>query len=149
MARCTGCRRALELSPNDANAHASFALWLLCQGRTEEAVSWAQRGRQLDPLAVSGVSVAWILYQSHRYEEALREVHSVLAVQPDEVTALTTLGFILSTNGHAAEAIPGLEKAYVERSNILQFLQVHPYFDPIRSDPRCTRLVRRVWSETN
>jgi hypothetical protein len=40
-----------------------------------------------------------------------------------------------------------LEQAYVEQSNILQFLRVHPYFDPIRSDPRFARLVSRVWSE--
>ncbi len=49
-----GYERALELSPNNALAHEHFARWLVCQGRTQEAVDWAQRGRQLDPLAVSG-----------------------------------------------------------------------------------------------
>ena len=37
-----------------------------------------------------------------------------------------------------------LEQAYKEQSNILQFLKVHPFFDPIRSDPRFADLVRRV-----
>jgi hypothetical protein len=37
-----------------------------------------------------------------------------------------------------------LEQAYKEQSNILQFLKVHPYFDPLRSDPRFADLVRRV-----
>ena len=37
-----------------------------------------------------------------------------------------------------------LEQAYKERSNILQFLKSHPYFDPVRSDPRFAELVRRV-----
>ena len=50
-------RRALELNPNDADAHAGLALWLVCQGRTDEAVAWAKRGRELDPLAVSGDSI--------------------------------------------------------------------------------------------
>src|SRR4029077_6571162 len=40
---------ALELKPNDALAHLGFSNWLLCQGRTEEALVWAQRGRELDP----------------------------------------------------------------------------------------------------
>ena len=43
-------RRALELNPNDADAHAGLASWLLCHGRTDEALAWAQRGRELDPL---------------------------------------------------------------------------------------------------
>jgi Flp pilus assembly protein TadD len=31
--------RALDLSPNDASAHWGLALWLVCQGRTDEAIS--------------------------------------------------------------------------------------------------------------
>ncbi len=208
----TEYRRALELSPNDADAHRGLASWLLCQGRTAEAVAWAERGRELDPLAVSGSSIAWILFQSHRYGEAIRELRSALAVQPDDASALTYLGFALVANSQPADAIPVLEKAisissgspaatgvlirayshagrrrdalrllaelqkrqsagyvpagafvnaylglgqndqaftwleqaYHEQSNILQFLKVHPYFDPIRADPRFRDLVRRV-----
>ncbi|HUN25178.1 MAG TPA: tetratricopeptide repeat protein [Steroidobacteraceae bacterium] len=209
-------RRALDLTPNDAGAHAEYALWLLCQGRTDEAVRWVRRGRELDPLAVSGGDVAWILFQSRRYEEAVAELRSDLAVRPNDVAALTTLGFVLSATDHAREAVPILEKvlslskgspaatgvlirayaragqrgdavrlltalkrrraagyvpaaafvnaylglddheaafqwlehAYAEQSNILQFLKVHPYFDPIRADPRFANLVRHVWSDS-
>ncbi|MGP0071309.1 MAG: tetratricopeptide repeat protein [Bryobacteraceae bacterium] len=205
-------RHALELNPNDAAAHAEFAMWLLCQGRTDEAVAWAQRGRELDPLAVSGDNVAWILFQSRRYDQAIRELRSALAVQPDDANALSTLGFTLVANNQPGDAIPVLEKsiavsngspasngvlirayahagrrkdalrvlaelqkrkeagyvpsgafvnaylglgdnnqafvwleqAYKEQSNILQFLKVHPYFDPIRADPRFADLIRRV-----
>ncbi len=208
-------RRALELNPNDADAHAGFALWLLCQGRKDEAVAWAQRGRELDPLAVSGESIAWILFQSHRYEEAIRELRSVLAVRPLDAYALLTLGFTLVANNQPGDAIPvleqaisethespaatgvlirayshasrrqdalrllaelhqrrsagyvpagafvnaylglgendqafaWLEQAYKEQSNILQFLKVHPYFDPIRGDPRFRDLLRRTGLE--
>ena len=45
-------RRALELSPNDARAHAGFGSWLMCQGDIDDALSWAQRGRELDPLVI-------------------------------------------------------------------------------------------------
>jgi TolB-like protein/DNA-binding winged helix-turn-helix (wHTH) protein/tetratricopeptide (TPR) repeat protein len=208
----TEYRRALELNPNDAAAHTRFALWLLCQGRTEEAVVSARHGRELDPLSISGDSVAWILFQSHRYDEAIQEARSALAVQPNNAGALLTLGFVLIANNQARDAILALdqaasisnrspavlgvlirayahanrrpealkllaelqerrkkgyvptgafvnaylgldeneqafvwlEQAYKEQSNILQFIKVHPYFDPLRSDPRFVDLVRRV-----
>ena len=46
--------------------------------------------------------------------------------------------------GDNEQAFYWLEQAYKEQSNILQFLKSHPYFDPIRSDPRFADLIRRV-----
>ena len=205
-------RRALELNPNSAKAHSWFAMWLSCQGRTDEAVAEIYRARALDPIGISGGGVSWILFQSHRFDNAIREASSALAVQPDNVATLTCLGFALIANNQPADAIPVLEKAvslssgspaatgilirayahagrradalrlladlkqrrkagyipagafvnaylglgdneqafywleeaYKEQSNILQFLKTHPYFDPIRGDPRFADLVRRV-----
>jgi TolB-like protein/Tfp pilus assembly protein PilF len=205
-------RRALELNPNNAQAQAWFALWLVCQGRSDEAVSSIQRARALDPVGVSGGSVAWILFQAHRFDEAVRESSSALAIQPGNASNLSVLGFALIADNRPGDAIPVLEKAisissgspaatgilvrayahagrrgdairlladlkrrrqagyipaaafvnaylglgdnehafywleqaFKEQSNILQFLKSHPYFDPIRSDPRFADLVRRV-----
>jgi TolB-like protein len=104
-------RRALELNPNNAEAYQWFALWLVCQGRTDEAVTSIQRARALDPIGVSGGSVSWILFQSHRFDDAIREAGSALAIQPDNVATLTGLGFALIANNKPADAIPILEKA--------------------------------------
>ena len=41
-------------------------------------------------------------------------------------------------------AFARFERAYQEKSSILQFLKVHPVFDPVRHDPRFKDLVRRV-----
>jgi Tfp pilus assembly protein PilF len=203
---------ALELNPNGAGAHLAFAGWLLCQGHTEEAQAWAQRARQLDPLGVTGTNIGWILFQSRRYDEAIRELRSDLAVHKNDASTFWFLGFALIANGQADQAIPVLEKAtalserspavigvlvrayahagrrtealrlleelkrrqhtgyvpaaafvnaylglgdneeafvwlergYKEQSMILQFLKVHPFFDPVRSDPRFVDLVHRV-----
>ena len=208
----TEYRRALALNPNSADAHAGLAMWLLCEGRTEEAVAWSRRGRALEPLAPSGADIGGILFQSRRYDESIHELHSVLAVQPNNASALFDLGFVLIANNQPQDAVavlekaisvsnrsPGvigvlirayahagrrsdalrllaelqnrrkagyvpagafvnaylglgendqaflsLEQAYQEQSNILQFLKVHPFFDPIRGDPRFADLVRRV-----
>jgi lipopolysaccharide biosynthesis regulator YciM len=49
--------------------------------------------------------------------------------------------------GENEEAFAWLDKAYQEQSNILQFLKVHPYFDPLRDDPRFKDLLHRVGLE--
>jgi TolB-like protein/DNA-binding winged helix-turn-helix (wHTH) protein/Tfp pilus assembly protein PilF len=205
-------RRALELNPNDAAAHRGLASWLLYQGRMEEALAWSRRARELDPFGDSSTGLGWILLCARRYDEAIHELRSALAVRPDDAKALWVLGFVLIANRQPKEAItvlekavsitarsPGtigvlvrayaeagrrtdalrllaelksrkqagyvpaaafvnaylglgdydqafawLERAYQEQSNILLFLKVHPFFDPIRDDPRFADLVRRV-----
>jgi tetratricopeptide (TPR) repeat protein len=205
-------KRALELKPNDAAAQLGLASWLLSQGRLEEALARSRRARELDPLGSTGTSIGWILFHARRYDEAIRELRSVLAVHPDDATAHWFLGFALIAKGQPNEAIPELEKtaaimhrspgsiellatayaraghrtealrllgelkrrwqtsyvpagafinpnlalgdydqafvwferAYQEQSNILQFLKVHPFFDPVRDDPRFADLLRRV-----
>jgi predicted Zn-dependent protease len=153
-----------------------------------------------------------MLFYARRYDDAVQELRSVLAVTPDDAYALWILGFALIADHHPEEAVPVLEKgvsasdrspaivgllvhayaqagrrtdalrlleelkqrrktgyvpaaafvkaylglgeydraffwleeAYKEQSNLLQFLKVHPIFDPIRGDPRFVDLVRRV-----
>ena len=101
---------ALDLKPNDVATHIGFADWLLCQGRVDEALTWAQRARELDPLGISGVQTGWILSFARRYDEAIRELRGVLAVRPDYDYALWSLGFALIGKGQYEEAIRVLEK---------------------------------------
>lgn len=42
------------------------------------------------------------------------------------------------------QTIYWLQRAYEERSNILQYIEVHPHFDFIRNDPRFKDLEKRV-----
>jgi tetratricopeptide (TPR) repeat protein len=205
-------KRLLDLNPNDARAHIAFSGWLLCQGRTKEALAWARRARELDPLDIGGDYIGWVLFHSHQYDEAIHELQSAVAVHPESASAQWFLGFALIANGQAEKAIPILEKAvsiserspaiigvlirayahagrradalqllaelkrrnrsgyvptaafvnaylglgdnehafvwleraYREKSMIIQLLKVHPYFDPIREDPRFKDLLRRV-----
>ena len=205
-------KRALELNSNDAGAHVGYAKWLLCQGRTDEALAWVQRARELDPLGGAGITPlggaaitnGFILFHARRYDEAIRELrnddpdHWILGLaliangQPDEaITVLekalgtdrnpAVMGVLVRAYAHAGrrgealrlvdelkrrqqtsyvaaapfvnaylglgdneQALAWLERAYQEQSNILQLIKVHPYFDPLRGDPRFVDLVHRV-----
>jgi TolB-like protein/DNA-binding winged helix-turn-helix (wHTH) protein/Tfp pilus assembly protein PilF len=205
-------RRTLKLNPNDSSAQLGFAEWLLCQGRTDEALQWVRRARELDPFGVTGSTVGWMLFQSRHFDEAVRELRSDLAVHPNDASSYWFLGFALIANDQAGQSIgvlekalvlsersPGvigvlvrayahagqrtkalrllgeleqrqkksyvpaaafvnaylglgdneralvwLQKAYDEHSAILQFAKVHPFLDPLRSDPRFQFLLHRV-----
>ena len=105
-------KRALELNSNDAGAHVGYAKWLLCQGRTDEALAWVQRARELDPLGGAGITPlggvaitnGFILFHARRYDEAIRELRND---DPDH----WILGLALIANGQPDEAITVLEKA--------------------------------------
>jgi TolB-like protein/Flp pilus assembly protein TadD len=206
---------ALDLSPNDAGANLAFSSWLLFQGRSEEALAWSRRARELEPFYITGTTIGWTLFQARHYDEAIRELRSDLAVRRDDGSTYWScwfLGYALIANGQPGEAIPVLEKAlalsernpavigvlvrayvhagrrtealrllgelkrrqrtgyvpaaafvnaylgvsdneqafawleraYQEHSQILQYIKVHPFFDPLRDDPRFADLVRRV-----
>jgi pentatricopeptide repeat protein len=95
----------------------------------EEAVAARRHGRELDPLAVSGSDVAWDLFYARRYDDAVQELRSVLAVQPDDAYALWILGFALIANHRPHEAIPFLEKGVSasDGSPALVGLLIHAY----------------------
>jgi hypothetical protein len=46
--------------------------------------------------------------------------------------------------GNYDEAFVWFERAYEQREGILQWLKVHPFFDPVRNHPRFKQLQRRV-----
>jgi hypothetical protein len=46
--------------------------------------------------------------------------------------------------GDIEQVFAWLKRAYKEHSMILQYIRVHPFFDPLRGDPRLADLVRRV-----
>ena len=62
---------------------------------THEALSSAQRARGLDRFGSATWDLEWILFQSRRYDEAVRELRSSLAVHPNDASVLWMMGFTL------------------------------------------------------
>jgi len=54
------------------------------------------------------------------------------------------LSYVYIALGETDEAFVWLEKGYQDHSGSLVWLQIEPKFDPVRSDPRFTALVRRM-----
>lgn len=88
--------RALALSPNDPFVLQRSVHPLIYLGRSETAVSNAQRALALDPLnASSHASLGFALYYSHEYQKAIEAFNRVLSIDPrfGEVTAYRGISF--------------------------------------------------------
>jgi tetratricopeptide (TPR) repeat protein len=67
-------KRAIELSPNFAQAHLRYAGLLAVTGRKQEGLAEMRLARRADPLdSVVAANLGWQLYLAHKYEEAERE----------------------------------------------------------------------------
>jgi predicted Zn-dependent protease len=118
---------------------------LIADNRPADAISVLEKALSLSPgsPAASGILVrAYAL--AGRRSDAMR----VLAeLKQRRKAGYVPAGAFVNAYlglGDKEQTFYWLEQAYREQSNILQFLKTHPYFDPIRSDPRFTALIHRV-----
>lgn len=130
-------KRALELKPNDAPANRGFAFWLLCVGRTEEAVARSQRAHELDPMNVDDLATdGFLLFHARHYDESIQTLRSVLAVQPDHAMAHFYMGYALIAKEQPEQAIAELERALLlsDRSPAVIGVLVRAYAHAGRRD---------------
>jgi tetratricopeptide (TPR) repeat protein len=77
-------RRALELNPSGANAHAYYAHFQTIIGRTEEAIPHSERAIELDPLnPLYKALYAVVLVAAGRPEDGLAAANQALSMQPN------------------------------------------------------------------
>ena len=99
-------RRALELNPNLALAHAWYSNYLITRGRRDEAVAQVRRAEEIDPFSLVVVTnVGWTLSNARRPHEAIAAYRRALAIDPSYVQAHLRLGSELGNVGQFDEAI--------------------------------------------
>jgi TolB-like protein/DNA-binding winged helix-turn-helix (wHTH) protein/Flp pilus assembly protein TadD len=104
-------KRALELGPNDAGAHADYANYLAERGRHEEAIAEVKRAEELDPLSTGGARAAWVYYIARRYDQAIEQLRRVLEAQPRFAFAHSVLGEAYVQKGMYEEAVVEFQQA--------------------------------------
>jgi TolB-like protein len=204
-------KRALELNPNLASVHTTYAFYLERVGRLPEAIAEVKLVLQLDPVSSrSFYSAGVVYYFAHQYDEALSQLQQAHVLEPnppkflfpfesgviyaekgmygkavgefqklgDQPHALGHMGNVYARMERVGEAraaisrleehvqkngigryeialvyaglgekdaaFTWLEKSYDVRDKGLTYLKIDPCMDPLRSDPRFARLVRRV-----
>jgi TolB-like protein/DNA-binding winged helix-turn-helix (wHTH) protein/Tfp pilus assembly protein PilF len=108
----TEFQRAILLNPNSTDAHEGYSDFLVAMGRPDEAIAERVRNRQIDPLSLSAiVGIGWEQYLAGRYDLAIENASSVLAVDPNNYRARLCLGLSLEQKRQFSAAILELQKA--------------------------------------
>jgi DNA-binding winged helix-turn-helix (wHTH) protein/TolB-like protein/Flp pilus assembly protein TadD len=145
----TAYNKVLELDPRHYRYNSWLELSYIQKGSYDLAVDTYIKAMNIigaDPKEIAALEKAyrasgWQGYWRKRIE--LMKIHSErFFVIPYNMARASALA------GQRGVALDWLEKAYAERSDHLVLLNVDPIFDPLRSDPRFTDLVRRVGLKT-
>jgi len=130
-------------SDNPRHWYLGFAL--IANGQPDEAITVLEKSLSLTDRnpAVIGVLVRAYAHAGRR-KEALRLIDELKRLQQKGYVAAAPFVNAYLGVGDNEQALVWLERAYQEQSNIVQLMRVHPYFDPLRGDPRFADLVRRV-----
>ena len=136
-------RRDLTTHPNDPLALWSLGFALIGAEQFDEAIRTLEKAASLSDRSPAVLGVLARAYaHGGRRAEALQVVDELRRRgQKGYVPAAAYLNAYLGL-GDTEQAFAWLERAAEERSNIMQFLKVHPFFDSLRGDPRFAKYLR-------
>ena len=106
-------RRAIELSPSNADAHDLYGRLCSALGRHDEALALLKRAQELDPLA-HRVDVATTLLRAGRHDEAAIHAAEAVEVDPRHHRSRATLGWALFFSGRQDVGVAELERAVAQ-----------------------------------
>jgi serine/threonine-protein kinase len=136
--------RALEIDPTYYYVHTGLGDVYVQQGRLEEAAASYRTasGFSEDPMSQIPLSLAYIEAVSGNGREA-EEILDRLESEGAGVSP-AILAMVYGALGDTDEAFDRLEQAYQKKDFWLTFINSHPWFDPLRGDPRFQDIVRRM-----
>jgi TolB-like protein/DNA-binding winged helix-turn-helix (wHTH) protein/Flp pilus assembly protein TadD len=138
-------RSALAVRPDDAKALWVLGFVLIANRQPEEAILALERAVSITHRSPAAIGLLVRAYaDAGRPTDALRLLSELKSLKqaryvPAAAFVLAYLGL-----GDYDQTFAWLERACQEKSNILLFLKVHPFFDPMRGDARFADLLRRV-----
>ncbi len=105
-------RRAIELDPGYADAHADYAIYLDVLRRLPEALEVIKKAQELDPLSlIINTDLGLILWGAHEHDQAIQQLLKTLELDPTYSQAYNILGNVYLDKKMYKEAVAAMQKA--------------------------------------
>ena len=138
-------RRTLELNPQFSLGYFDIGMACATTGKLEESAAAFKRaselsGNELSRIHTEATTCAMMGDRKRARElfEKLKELSKTNCISP---IILAVLPMLLGDLDAAFELI---EQAHAEKANALVYLNVEPFFDPLRPDPRFAELIEKI-----
>ena len=140
--------KSTEFFP-EHSANYFYAMWVYAQmGRYEDAVSSSEHSFELE--GQSGELRTWLAYiysLSGKRAEAQKRLSNIIEYSKQNFVPPICIARVYVGLGEKEEAFFWLNKGYSQNDAQLVDLKIDPTFDPLRSDPRYTELLRKIGLE--
>jgi TolB-like protein/DNA-binding winged helix-turn-helix (wHTH) protein/Tfp pilus assembly protein PilF len=138
-------RKVLSYEPEYANSHRTLGFQLIAGGRCEEGIVRLRRSfGMFGGKAFSDLKLAWGYARCGRADEARLLLSQALAAKGQGYLEPNNIAYVFVALGDHEHALTWLERAVEERAPYVAEMAVEPALDPLRSDPRFVRLLKRL-----
>jgi TolB-like protein/Tfp pilus assembly protein PilF len=138
-------RKTLELDPTFAVAYSVLGQSYSAKGMDREGLQADEKYSELS--RGSAMSLALLGYAHARLDErseAIKALDQLTAASAHSYTPAFAFAWVYAGLGDKVHAFEWLEKAREERFTRLAYLRQEAIWEPLRSDPRYTDLLRRI-----
>jgi TolB-like protein/DNA-binding winged helix-turn-helix (wHTH) protein/Tfp pilus assembly protein PilF len=138
-------QKVLSYEPGFANAYRMLGFALIARGRCEEGIARLRRSFDLfGGEAFSDLKLAWGYARCGRADQARQLLSQALEAKRPGYLEPNTVAQVFVALGDHEHALTWLERAVEERAPYVAEMAVEPALDPLRSDPRFVRLLKRL-----
>jgi len=138
-------QRVLELDPSYVGAYEDLATSFVLTGRNAEAIQAVDKAVELSKRAGITLGSAGFVYAAaEKPTEALAIIKELEAKYLRKEACGQDIAIVYVELGEKDKAFEWLEKDFQSRNGSLQFIRWLVQFEPLRSDPRFTNLLKRM-----
>jgi tetratricopeptide (TPR) repeat protein len=139
------CRRAIEMDAEFVPSYFVLGFAYEATGKMEEAIAVYQKAREIssdDPWVIGILGHAYAA--AGRREEAERLLEELKEMAKGQPASPYNMAVVCAGLKNNDDAFEWLELARLNRSAPMVFINIEPFFDDLRADPRFANLLERM-----